>query len=126
MYQGNGTGWTLLATPPAGFAIKDSLGTSPFSSTPHWIAEIQIDKVNSRVNAIPPIGIRVAAFDASNAAAGVQAWPPTILDNPSQWGSISGYGGTIPEGFGLGIVVAMSAVVMVASYYLRKRPDTKR
>ncbi|HEX9261312.1 MAG TPA: hypothetical protein VF893_02160 [Candidatus Bathyarchaeia archaeon] len=128
VYQGNGTGWTLLASPPAGFAIKDSLSTSPLSSTPHWQCEIQIDKVGSPINAIPPIGIRVACYDASNAAAGEQAWPPNSVSSvniPAQWGSISGYAGDIPEGVSFGVVLLLSsAAAIVGSYYLRKRPKT--
>ena len=129
VYQGNGTGWNLLSTPPGGFAIKDSLSTSPTSSTPHWVCEIQIDKTNSPITLQPPIGIRVAAYDASNAAAGEQAWPPNSVSSvniPSQWGSISGYGGEIPEGFTFGIVALLSSVVvLVSAFGFRKRRITK-
>lgn len=124
VFQGNGTGWTQLATPPAGFAIQNAFGASPLSSTPHWTCEIQINKEASPIDTIPPIGIRVAAYDASNAVAGVQAWPPLTVsspDNPSQWGSISGYVGEIPEGLGIGVVVLLTAVAAVGAFGLRKR-----
>ncbi len=120
-YQGNGAGWTLLATPPAGITWDDTLSASPLNSTAHWILEFSIDKVNSPINAQPPIGIRVAVFDASNAAAGVQAWPPTPLDNPSRWGSISGYVGEVPEGFSIGVVVLLTCAAVFGAFSLRKR-----
>ncbi len=125
VYQGNGTGWTLLSSPPAGFTIKDALSTSPLSSTPHWTCEFQWNK-DALTGIIPPLGIRVACYDASNSAAGEQAWPPNTVssvNNPSQWGSISGYAGDIPEGVSFGAVLLLSFLaVIVGSYYLRKRP----
>jgi len=127
VYQGNGTGWSLLASPPTGFAIKDSLSTSPLQSTPHWTCEFQWDK-DALTGIIPPLGIRVACYDASNAAAGEQAWPPNTVssvNNPSQWGSISGYVDAIPEGVSFGAILLLSFVaVIVGLYHLRKRPKT--
>jgi hypothetical protein len=122
VYQGTGTGWTLLAPPPPGITWANTLSASPQNSTAHWILEISINKITSPITAQPPIGIRVAVYDASNAAAGVQAWPPTPQDNPSRWGSISGYIDEIPEGFTMGIVVLLSSSAAVGAFYLRRRP----
>ena len=130
VYQGNGTGWSLLATPAPGFAWNNTLSASPISSTPHQVYETRIDKAASPINAIPPIGIRVAFYDASNTAAGEQAWPPnsiSSINNPSQWGSISGYvgDGPVPESLSVAVAIALSSVaVIVGSVYLRKRPKT--
>jgi len=75
-YQGTGTGWGPMAVPSSGdFQWNNSINASPTSSTPHWILEIMVNK--------PAVGLgimfngRVAVYDASSAAAGVNAWPPT-------------------------------------------------
>ena len=123
VYQGNGAGWTQVAT-PGGIAWANSIDASPLSSTPHWILEFRLDKSAGPITNQPPHGLRVAVYDASNAAAGVQAWPPTPQDNPSRWGSISGYvGGAYPEGLTIGLMVLLSSVAMVVGIrYFRKKP----
>lgn len=126
-YEGDGTGWTLI-TPGADVQWANSITATPWSSTPHWILEISVAKTGTVVSGNqPPIGLRVAVYDASNATAGVQAWPPTERDNPSRWGLISEYGGgPIPEGFGFGVMVLLSTVAVAVSFYcLRKRPKTE-
>jgi hypothetical protein len=124
VYQGNTATWNTLGTIPTGFSIVESMSTSPLSSTPHWTCEIKIDRVNSPITDPLPNGIRVAVYDASNPTAGEEAWPPNSeRDNPSTWGTISGYAGDIPEGFSSGGIVLLSTVaIMVGYYYLRRRP----
>lgn len=119
-YQGNGTGWTAW-DPGATFQWKNSISTSPTSSAPHWICEIIISKVDFGIG--PDYWLRVAVYDASNAAAGVQAWPPTSRDVPNDWGDIPYSMEPIPENLTFGGVVVLSSVaVLVGSYCMRKRP----
>ena len=122
-YQGTGTGWASMATPSAAnFQWKDSISSSPKSSTPHWICEIMINKPVLNVGA--QYWARVAVNDAGGA--GVQAWPPTSRDVPSDWGDFPYSGDAIPESLTFGIVALLSSVAVVASFYLlRKRPETQ-
>jgi len=119
-YAGSGTGWTSTSAPTA-FQWNNSLNTSPTSGTNHWICEIKIDKVSFGIGA--DYWLRIAYYDASNAAAGAQAWPPTSRDVPNDWGDIPYSSEAIPEGLSFGVVVLLSSVaVIIGSYYLRKRP----
>jgi hypothetical protein len=84
-YNGTGTGWTTMDEPEgAQFQWKDSISTSSTSDTPHWICELVIEKVALGIG--PTFWGRIAVYDASNSAAGVQAWPPTSRDIPDDWG----------------------------------------
>jgi len=119
-YQGTGTGWTPMATPSADqFKWSNSISASPHSSTPHWILELMIDK------ALGPgaqYWARVAAYDASNSAAGVHAWPPSSPDVPDDYGDFPYVSDPIPESMSLGVVVLLSSVaVLVGSFCYRKR-----
>jgi hypothetical protein len=131
-YQGNGTGWTQLDSPPLVITWANSINRSlltPFYNDPHWILEFRVAKTNDPIPINPPLGLRVAVYDASNAEQGVLAWPPTSQDDPSRWGLISGFAGEwgIPEGLTLGPVVLLStAAVMVGSYFMRKRPKNRK
>ena len=120
VYQGTGTGWNQI-TPSAGqVQMSNSISSSPTSSTAHWVVEIRIEKLSLALQQDP--WIRVAAYDASNSAAGVQAWPPTSQDVPSNYGVNTAVLGPIPEGLSLGVVVLLSSfIVLVGSYYFRKR-----
>ena len=76
----------------------------------------------------PPTGLRVAVYDASNSAAGVQDWAPgSDVNVPDEWGLISGYSpDPIPEGLTFGVMMLLSSVsLLVGYYYLRKRKETK-
>jgi len=122
-YTGTGTGWSAISAPST-FTWSNSMDSSPTyppaSSTPHWICEISIDKQNFVINA--EYWLRIAVYDASNQTAGVQAWPPTSRDVPNDWGDIPYQFANIPEGIGLGSVVALSSVVLlVGSFCFRKR-----
>jgi hypothetical protein len=119
-YNGNGAGWTQVAT-PSQFTWANSTNSSPTSSTSHWIYEIYItDKPSFGISAV--YWMRIAVYDASNAAAGTRAWPPTSRDVPSDWGDIEYDMNPIPEGIGLGVMVLLSSVAVVAgSFYFRKQ-----
>jgi len=127
IYKGTGTGWAEV-TPTAGeLTWANSVDVSPWGSTPHWILEIsEVDKTTGTIQTPqPPNGMRVAAYDASSAT--LSSWAPnSAADVPDAWGIIGGYSqDPIPEGFGLPVVVLLSSVALVASFYLlRKRPKT--
>jgi len=94
----------------------------------HWCVEIIIDKTaigSAAWNGAPPIGLRVAMYDATNAT--WLAWPPASDANiPDSWGQISGGNPTIPESLSFAAVVLLSSIaVAVTFYFLRKRPKTK-
>jgi hypothetical protein len=86
VYQGNGVGWMKI-TPDANEVIfASSISASPTSSTPHWILEFSLLKTAGVITMDIVWGIRVAVYDESNSATGVQAWPPTDRDVPDGWG----------------------------------------
>lgn len=123
-YVGNGAGWTLIANPVVSWA--NTIATSAHDPAPHSILELAFDKAQFSWGANPPpIGMRIACYDASNAAAGWQAWPPQAIsnDNPTRWGLISGYSmEAAPEGLTIGAMMLLSAVAVVVSVsYFRKQ-----
>jgi hypothetical protein len=131
IYQGNGTGWAVFTgwTYDEDIYVAESIGTSPLSSNAHWIIEFWINKSNPAFDisgsGYAP-GIRVAVYDASNDTAGVQAWPPTEQDVPSDWGLETGTTETIPEPLTVAAVVFLSTIaVAVSFYFLRKRPKNQ-
>lgn len=126
VYVGNGTGWDDLSTSAVTWA--DSLTTTsswfPYNTT-HYVVEVQANKgvLGSWGADPPPEGLRVAMYDASNASQGWIAWPPTDPDVPDSWGLIATYTDVIPESFSIAVVVLLSSVAVVVSFYfLRKRP----
>ena len=126
VYAGNGTGWSPLTT--SAVTWKDSLTTSSYIPANHYVLEVQANKASLGdwgANP-PPHGVYVAMYDASNVTQGWIAWPPTSPDNPSRWGLIADYTGTIPEGFGFGLAALLSSVAVLAGYFgLRKRRIVK-
>ena len=129
VYQGNGTGWTEI-TPAGEITWANSISDSPTESNPHWILEFTFIKTagNAMIANAPPTGLRVAVYDASNNAAGVQAWAPdSDVNVPNEWGLISGYSAEpIPEGLTIGVMMLLSSVsVLVGYHYLLKRKETK-
>ena len=126
VYQGTGTGWTAV-TPEAGeLSFANSISASPTSSTPHWIAEFTDGKNTGVVLMGIVWGLRVAVYDESNSAAGVQAWPPlSERDVPNGWGVNNYSSDPIPEGLSFGVAVLLSSVsVLIASHYFRKRSSS--
>lgn len=132
VYQGNGTGWVVLGglSWDTDIYVSESLSDSPLNGSTHWIIELWINKSNPAFdisNSGYQPGLRVAVYDASNDAAGVQAWPPTSQDVPDDWGLEYGNTSSIPEAFTIAAVVLLSSVaVAVSFYFLRKHPKTER
>jgi hypothetical protein len=129
-FRGNGTGWSSV-TPPATavFDFKESLATSPTSTTPHYMVEMVVDKQDTATFGISIIGInyamRVSYNDTHTGTGTVQAWPPSPAsdDIPDGWGYMPAdiSGGTVPESFSIVIIVALSSIAIVAgSVLLRK------
>lgn len=126
VYQGTVITWTEV-TPEAGeLNFSDSISASPTSSTPHWIAEFSIVKTEGVILLNPEWGLRVAVYDESNSAAGVQAWPPlSDRDVPNGWGLNTYSENPIPEGLSFGVVVLSSSVAVIIGYrYFRKRSSS--
>ncbi len=120
-YKGDGQVWveetTALGT---AVIINNTLGTSPMSDTPHWIVEVMIEHMGYNIN--PEFWIRIAAYDANNDTAGVQAWPDSSVDVPDDWGLMTSAQQPIPEGLTVGVMVLLSSVsVLVGSHYLWRR-----
>jgi len=131
VYRGNGTGWEVFTGWTWGTDIYavDSIRASPLNSTPHWVIEFWIDKSKPEFD-ISGSGyspwIRLAVYDASNPAVGVQAWPPTSRDVPNNWGLETGTLENIPEPLSMVAVVLLSSfAVAVSCYCLRKRSQPK-
>jgi hypothetical protein len=135
IYQGDGSGWVVFDdyTWDTDIFVAESISASPLNSTPHWIVEIRMDRSKAEFDVTDsgyqPL-IRVAAYDESNSGAGVQAWPPTSQDVPSDWGIESGQYATnpnpIPEPMTIMTIVLLSSVAVVAgSNFLRKRRKTE-
>ncbi len=129
VYQGTGSGWSEV-TPAAGeLTWANTIDTSMWSSTPHWILEIvDLSKITGTVQVPtqPPTGMRVAAFDASNNT--LAAWAPNSSANvPDEWGVIAGFSTEpIPEVLTIGVVVILLSVsVLIVPYYYRKWSRTK-
>lgn len=127
-FVGTGTAWASMTNPTVTWS--NTIATSsPHDPSPHWILELQFDKAQFADwgGSPPPQGLRIAMYDASNAAQGWVAWPPTSTDtNPTSYGAISTYDtamGPAPEGLTIGVMVLLSSVaVLVGTRYFRKRP----
>jgi hypothetical protein len=126
VYVGNGTGWVETSTSSVTWFDSLTIHAAPLDFE-HWCVEIIVDKasLNAWGANPPPIGFRVAMYDATNAT--WLAWPPASdPDIPDSWGQIVGGAETIPESLSLGAVVLLSSVaVAVGFYFVRKRPKTK-
>jgi hypothetical protein len=117
VYQGTGTDWTAV-TAPASLDWADSLSASPTNSTQHCILEITFLK--SDLGAGIYWNFRLAVYDESNDT--LLAWPPTDQDVPNGYGVQDYLMEIIPEGFSIAIVVLLSTVaVLVSFFFLRKR-----
>ncbi len=126
VYEGNGSGWDEIQTSSVKWADSMTIHDVPLDYE-HWCLEIIIDKstLNAAWNGAPPIGLRVAMYDATNAT--WLAWPPASdPDVPDSWGQITGGAATIPDSLSFGVVVLLSsAAVAVGFYFKRKRPKTQ-
>ena len=123
IYRGDGSGWVPYTswTWNTDFQVADTISASKLNSTPHWIAEIKVEHIHFTF--WPEMWIRIAAYDASNGAAGVQACPPaSSRDAPNDWALLNSVQEAIPETLTIGVMVLLSSVaVIVGSRYFRKR-----
>lgn len=127
VYQGDGNSWTLYTdyTWPTHIEVVNTISPSPLNSTPHWIAEIKIEHIHFGIQ--PYMWIRVAAYDASKAALGVQSWPSGSQDAPDDWGLLNALQTTIPENLNIVIAILASTLsVLVVPRCLMKTLRTKR
>ena len=126
VYVGNGTDWVEMDSSSVTYANNLTIHSAPLDFE-HWCVEIIVNKaaLNAWGANPPPIGFRVAMYDATNAT--WLAWPPASDPNiPNSWGQISGGNPTIPESLSFIAVVLLSSIaVAVTFYFLRKRPKTK-
>ncbi len=119
-YRGDGSAWVESSAYSWGpdVQIVDSFGTSPLSNTPHLIIEVKIAREAFSIN--PEFWIRVATYDQSNSAEGVQAWPEGSRDNPNDWGLVDTVNETIPE-FPAWIILPMFVMATLVIIIGRKR-----
>jgi len=134
-YQGSGSGWTEITGPSsASFSQAQSLSTSAVISEPHYILELTIDKQSTELGGAQILdqryAIRFAYYDAHAGGHGLQVWPPeSNRDAPNGWGYVDylmivNPEPDIPEGFGVGVVIGLSCLAVVAgTVLLRKRPS---
>ncbi len=125
IYIGTGTVWveTTDYTTPTDIEWANTISASPLDSNPHWIAEIKIEHVHFTIQ--PEFWIRLAAYDESNAGAGVQAWPAGSVDVPDDWGLMNAVQDVIPEGLSIGVVVLLTSVAVLIASRARKRSRTE-
>lgn len=128
-FKGTGTAWATAATPAATiFDFKESLATSPTSSTPHYMVEAKVDKQDTTAFGAVIIGMefgmRIAYTDASTGT--TQAWPPApaTADNPDGWGYVPYSMEPVPESLSTVIILALSSFAVVAGAVLIKKPKT--
>jgi hypothetical protein len=119
-YKGTGSAWGAMAT-PAGAKYSTSVNTSFSSGGAHRIYELYYEKMALGVGAEP--AARIAFYDASNTAAGINAWPTAASANvPNAWGDVPYSMDAVPEGFNVGILLALTSVAVIAGAVLvRKR-----
>ena len=124
VYEGDGSDWVVMTGADVQWAESQQT-TNIWGETvdEHYVLEIKADKgtLGAWGANPPPHGLRIAMYDESTDT--WTAWPPTSADVPDEWGIISGYQETIPEGFSFAVVMVMSTVaVAVGLYVTRKRP----
>ncbi len=129
-YKGSGTGWATTTAPSsASFTQAQSLSSSPRISVAHYILELSVNKQSTDLPLGERFALRFAYNDAHTGGNGLQAWPPaTNRDVPNGWGYMDyqmavNPNPDVPEAFGIGVVLALSSVAIVAgAVLLRKRP----
>ncbi len=85
VYAGDGAAWVTKSFTAANVIVVSTFTSTPLSSTPHWVYEIQVEKMAWSLAA--DTWIFVATYDDGNSAAGVQAWPSGTSRNvPSDYG----------------------------------------
>jgi hypothetical protein len=128
-FKGTGTAWATATTPSATISdFKESLATSPTSSTPHYMVEVKIDKQDTTAFGASIIGMnfamRIAYTDASTGT--TQAWPPTpaTADSPDSWGYVPYSMDAVPESLSIAVILALSSFAVVAGAVLIRKPKT--
>ena len=128
VYQGTGSGWSEVTPEEGELTWSNTIDTSPWNSTSHWILEI-VDSSktagNVQIPTQPPTGMRIAAYDANTST--LAAWAPnSSADVPDTWGLIADFSTEpIPEALSFGVVVLLSSFsVLIASHYFRKRSSS--
>jgi hypothetical protein len=86
-YQGNGTGWTQIATPPLSiFQWSESFSSSPSCSTPHLMLEMGLLKTSTDLGGTEIIGpefwMLIKTYDANSNGYGFQSWPNLNTSSP--------------------------------------------
>jgi len=131
-YKGTGTAWAAIATPTAFsdvavFQQAQSLSASSMYATPHYIWEMHIDKTNTVALGIVLMGYNwaqyIAYYDAHTGGYGLQSWPPSPAadTNPNSWGYVPYSMDAAPEGFNVGIILALTSVAVIAGALIIKR-----
>ncbi len=104
-FQGNGVGWTQIATPSLSvFQWSESFSSSPTYSTPHLILEMSLLKTSTALGGSQIIGpefwMLLQTYDAHFAGSAVQSWPtvpPSSSEVPKTYGDITYSMGTAPN-----------------------------
>ena len=104
-YQGNGVGWTQIATPSLSvFQWSESFGSSPTNSAPHLILEMSLLKTSTELGGSQIIGpefwMLLQTYDAHFAGSTVQSWPtipPSSPDVPKTYADITYNMGPAPN-----------------------------
>lgn len=128
IYQGTGAGWTEI--PGVNELVwNNTISSSPWNSTPHWILEISDpDKTTGTIQTPAPAnGMRVAGYDAATDK--TSSWAPNSNANvPNEYGVISGYSQEpIPESLTFGLLVLLSSAAIVVGYIsFRKKRITSQ
>jgi len=124
VYQGTGSGWTEV-TPEAGeLTWSNTIDSSPWNDTAHWILEI-VDSSKTagavQIPNAPPTGMRIAAYDASTET--LAAWPPdSDPDVPDSWGLIATFSmEPIPEALGFTVLALLSSVAIITVFIVLRK-----
>jgi len=116
-FKGDGTNWVATAAPTT-FKFSENSTTSPTTAATHYCLELQFDKTFTT----PEIGLYIAYYDAHVGGYGLQAWPSATTKNAAAgWGDIPYSMDPIPEGFNVGIILALTSVAVIASAIIIKR-----
>jgi hypothetical protein len=117
-FKGNGATW-IATTAPTTFKWNETSGTSPTTATTHYSLELQFDKTTLTQ---PEIGLYIAYYDAHTGGYGLQQWPAAASKNAAAtWGDIPYSMDPIPEGFNIGIILALTSVAVIAGAVVIKR-----
>jgi hypothetical protein len=115
--KGDGTTWVATAAPTT-FKWGEASATSPTTATAHYALEFQFDKSATT----PEIGLYIAYYDAHTGGYGLQAWPAASAKNAAaNWGDIPYSMDPIPEGFNVGIILALTSIAVIAGAIVIKR-----